>query len=283
MSQGFRIQGRDVNELCLIVLLEAELVSPLSETPSADIESVLADHTAGSLANSAATFKCAFRVLAGVLRNKGNWHWRERTATTAETAIDRRITFSVPTDPIPMNFLKVIRLYFWMSDLQQIRLNLAKIQELDQQLEKLHQEESTQRVDQGNQIVDHATIELQLLLEEMEQQQDISKRLLEENQDLQRRLQADKLRFEKAKDEVAALALTQRETLEKQRKAMEAEQNREDVNSQKEERRLQQSVELLTDKNTKLTEQKKILLAKLDQLKSAISSPMAGKKTAGPK
>jgi hypothetical protein len=183
-------------------------------------------------------------------------------------------------EPIPL--FDSIPFTFSMADLRQITANLAKIRDLDEQLEKLRDEDPIQPVDPGSQVVDYNNIELQLLLEEMEQQQEISRRILEENQDLQRRLQAGKLRFEKTKDEIAALAQKQRDTLEKQHKAMEAEQSREDQSSEKEERRLQQSLDVLMEKNAKLTEQKVGLLAKLDQLKSAIAAPVAPKKNDRP-
>jgi hypothetical protein len=157
-----------------------------------------------------------------------------------------------------------------MGDIQQNRANLEKIRELDQQLEKLKQEEETQRINQGNQIVDYEDIELQMLVEEMEQQQEISRRLHEENQDLQRKLQTEKLRYEKARDEFTFHSQQQHEMLERQRKTLEAEQQREDANSQKEERRLQQSLELLKAKNKTLVEQKEILQGKLNQLKAVM-------------
>jgi hypothetical protein len=69
-----------------------------------------------------------------------------------------------------------------MGELQQIRANLEKIRELDELLEKLKRSAETQRFNQANQIVDSENIELQLLLEGMEQQQEISRRLQEENQ-----------------------------------------------------------------------------------------------------
>ena len=72
-----------------------------------------------------------------------------------------------------------------------------------------------------------------MLLEEMEQQQEISKRLHDENQELQRRLQNQRLQYEKAKDEIENYAQTQLEMVEKQRKIMELQQNREDNDSQK--------------------------------------------------
>jgi hypothetical protein len=134
------------------------------------------------------------------------------------------------------------------ADLQQIRGNLLKIRELDEQMEKLQRDEEMQRFNQGNQAVDYENIELQLLLEEMEQQQEISRHLLEENQDLHRRLQADKLRFEKTRDEVTAYTQSYRDLIDRQRKAMEAEQERQDANSQKEEQRLQHSLAILNEK-----------------------------------
>jgi hypothetical protein len=156
------------------------------------------------------------------------------------------------------------------ADLQQIRANLMKIHELDEQMEKLRQDEETQRCNQGNQAVDYDNLELQLLLEEMEQQQEISRRLLEENQELQRKLQADKLRFEKTRDELAAYTQSQRDLIDRQRKAMEAEQERQDSNSQKEEQRLQHSLALLNEKNGKLREEKQLLQAKLERLKASM-------------
>jgi hypothetical protein len=157
-----------------------------------------------------------------------------------------------------------------MGDLAQIRANLERIRELDEQLEKLKHDEETQRFNQANQIVDYENIELQLLLEEMEQQQEISRRLLEENQELQRKLHADKLKYEKARDDFQAFSQSQRDLLERQKKTLESEQQRQEANSQKEERRLQQSHELLREKNARLTEQKELLQAKLDQLKATL-------------
>jgi hypothetical protein len=157
-----------------------------------------------------------------------------------------------------------------MGDLVQIRTNLERIRELDEQLEKLKRDEETQRFNQANQIVDYENIELQLLLEEMEQQQEISRRLREENQELQRKLHSEKLRYEKARDDLHTFSQSQREMLEKQRKTLESEQQRQEANSQREERRLQQSLELLREKNARLTEQKELLQAKLDQLKATL-------------
>jgi hypothetical protein len=69
-----RSKGINANHLRLIVLLKAEHISAFPETPSADIEAILADHTTWSLANSAAAFKRSFGVLARVLRDKSNRH-----------------------------------------------------------------------------------------------------------------------------------------------------------------------------------------------------------------
>ena len=157
-----------------------------------------------------------------------------------------------------------------MDDLEQIRRNLAKIKELDEQMEEMKVEEERQRYNQANQIVDFENIELQLLLEEMEQQQEISRRLMEENQDLQRKLQAKKLQYDQTKEEIDAYSQSQNEMIERQRKRMEVEQNHEDMNSMKEEKRLKQTLELLQEKHAKLTDEKKILQAKLDHLKASM-------------
>lgn len=166
-----------------------------------------------------------------------------------------------------------------MNDLQQIRENLAKIRELDLQMEQMQKDEETQKFNQANQIVDVKNIELQLLLEEMEQQQEISRKLQEENQELQRKLQSQKLRYEKAKDEIDNYNQTQKTLIEKQRKAMEAQQTQEDINSQKEEKRLNQSMALLVEKNEKLQNERKILQGKVEHLKASLMNQPAKKKT----
>jgi chromosome segregation ATPase len=126
--------------------------------------------------------------------------------------------------------------------------------------------------------VDYENIELQILLDEMEQQQEISRRLHEEHQELQRRLQSDKLRYEKARNTFSDYSQSQQDMLERQRATLETEQQRQEANSQKEENRLQQSLDLLREKNTKLNEQKQVLQGKLDQLKATML-PRGGKNT----
>ncbi|OHT05644.1 hypothetical protein TRFO_26532 [Tritrichomonas foetus] len=164
-----------------------------------------------------------------------------------------------------------------MNDLMQIRANLQKIRELDEQMAKMKEEEQKQLYNQANQIVDYENIELQMLLEEMEQQQEISRKLHEENQELQRRLQSQKLQYERTKDEIANYAQSQQELIDKQRQTMEMQQSREDANCQKEEKRLKQSMQLLIDKNEKLLEEKRILEARLEHIKSGMM-PTAKKK-----
>ena len=156
---------------------------------------------------------------------------------------------------------------------------MQKIRELDEEMARMKEEEEKQLYNQANQIVDYENIELQMLLEEMEQQQEISKRLHDENQELQRRLQNQRLQYEKAKDEIANYAQTQQEMIEKQRQTMELQQNREDNNSQKEEKRLRQSLQLLEEKNAKLVEEKKIFEARIAKIMSGIIATTNKKKT----
>lgn len=165
-----------------------------------------------------------------------------------------------------------------MDDLKQIRANLQKIKELDEEMANIKNEEQKQLYNQANQVVDYENIELQLLLEEMEQQQEISRKLHEENQELQRRLQAQKLQYERTKDEIDNYAKSQQEIIEQKKQEMETQQNREDSNSLKEEKRLQQSMALLVEKNQKLNEEKGILEARLARIKSGIMKGDAKKK-----
>ena len=58
----------------LVVLLETEKLSPLAETPSANVETVLADNTTAPLANSATPFVGTLSVRAWMRWNEVNWH-----------------------------------------------------------------------------------------------------------------------------------------------------------------------------------------------------------------
>ena len=58
----------------LVVLLETEKFSPLAETPSANVESVLADDTTAPLANSATPLEGTLSVTTWMRWNKINWH-----------------------------------------------------------------------------------------------------------------------------------------------------------------------------------------------------------------
>jgi len=167
-----------------------------------------------------------------------------------------------------------------MDDLAQIRANLAKIRELDRQIEAMRHEDEAQRYSQASHAVDYEGIELQLLLEEMEQQQGISQQLLDENQELQRRMQAGKSKFERVREEIATYAQTHNEIVEQQRQKMELEQGQAEASCHKEERRLRQTLELMQEKNEKLLDERKILQAKLDRLKAAMM-PAPKKKRAG--
>lgn len=62
----------------LVVLLESEKLRALTETPTANVESVLANHTAPSLADPAAAFKGSLGILSWVAWNKVDRHSKGR-------------------------------------------------------------------------------------------------------------------------------------------------------------------------------------------------------------
>jgi hypothetical protein len=158
-----------------------------------------------------------------------------------------------------------------MDDLIQLRANLAKIRELDQQLEQMEREEQARKYNRPHQPIDPEKVEFEILHEEMEQQKEISKSLLTENQRLQLKLETEKLRYEQTRNEIADFSQTQKESIEKQRRTMESEQNLQDLNSQKEEKRLKQSLDLLREKNEKLIEERDLLRKKLNSLKASLN------------
>ena len=158
-----------------------------------------------------------------------------------------------------------------MESLQQIQANLAKIKELDEAIAQFQNEQEQKKSNQANQIIDYENLELQLLLEEYEQQQEISKRLISENQQLKQQLQETKLNYTKIQTEFADFQQKLQESMESTKQEIENQQKEEEIASIKEEKRLQQSLNALQEKHEKLLEEKRILQNKVSKVKGTLT------------
>lgn len=80
------ITMEQINDLYLIVLLEAQELGALSEASPADVQTILADDTTPPLADSATPLEGAFCICPWVLGNEIDRHTLKRQTITAVTA-----------------------------------------------------------------------------------------------------------------------------------------------------------------------------------------------------
>jgi predicted RNase H-like nuclease (RuvC/YqgF family) len=165
-----------------------------------------------------------------------------------------------------------------MCDFEQIRANLVKIRELDQRLQQYEREEQTRKSELPLEVTEPGRIEFTLLLEEMEVQQEIGRKLRTENQQLLRKLETEKLKLGQTHDEISNFSNAQKAALDKQRREMESEQHIKDQNSRKEEARLKQTIDLIQQKNQNLIQERDQLRKKLSDVRASLGKKNRSRK-----
>ena len=144
-----------------------------------------------------------------------------------------------------------------MNELEQIRKNLEKIRKLNEQIHQMDTSNERQKCDQGNQVINQEEIEYQLLLEELEQQKEITRRLRKENRMIKKKKKTLEMKYEQ-------LINQNSDSIQKCIKEMEANQSKEDRIFAKEEKRLRNSIKLLEERNKELLEKKQLLSTELN-------------------
>lgn len=156
-----------------------------------------------------------------------------------------------------------------MESLHQIQENLAKIHECDQRIAEMEAQRNQNLCDQAEEFVNEENVYLSVLLDELEQQQKIANRLHDQNQKLRQKLQQQKAAYQKLQTQSETLTKEHEAFVAQQRKAFETKQSEEDLSAAREDNRLKQSFQQISDKNSKLLQERNALQEKLNQLKAS--------------
>lgn len=166
-----------------------------------------------------------------------------------------------------------------MDSLQELQDNLNKIKDLDIEIEELKQKENTSNDYNLTQDIDYSNLELQLLINEYKYQQEISKKLSNENEKLKEELQAQKKKYDQIQIDFTNFQRELEEATNKEKQLLQAQQKEDETTISIEEKRLQQSLLTLQEKHNKLLEEQNKLQSRLAKAKSKVSPKKKVKKS----